>query len=402
MGRWLAVVALCGAAGAAVAASPWDDAAVYSRPRDLSPTSLQERRLVQGLIDVRQGRLERALDNLTGLVERQPDFGLAQLVYGDLLTASAGRLAGFGHHLAEGVLADYRQEARARIDRYLSAPPVDSHPDSILHLPEEVPAAIVVDLDRNRLFLFERRGQSGLVRTRDFYVSIGKGGIDKQREGDDKTPVGVYRVSGFLPESTLPDMYGDGALPLDYPNGWDRRRGRSGSGIWIHGTDFDRYSRPPLSSEGCVTLANEDFRALMKRIEVGGTPVVVAGGLSWVSRDEAREPLAAIERAVERWRRDWESLDTERYLAHYAADFTSGRMSRAAFADHKRRVNRSKSYVRVEIDRLEAYRYPGEPDLVLVRFIQRYQSDNFRLTRHKHQYWRRDSGAWRIVLEEAV
>ena len=77
-------------------------------------------------------------------------------------------------------------------------------------------------------------------------------------------------------------------------------------------------------------------------------------------------------------------------------------MDRRAFAAHKRRVNRYKTYVRVELEDLGIFRYPGEPDLVMVTFVQRYQSSNFAAARRKNQYWWRENGAWRIVLEEGV
>ena len=113
------------------------------------------------------------------------------------------------------------------------------------------------------------------------------------------------------------------------------------------------------------------------------------------------------------WNISW-SRDSERYLRHYAADFRTGSMDRSSFASHKRRVNASKKYIRVDLDQVGIYGYPGEPDLALVDFQQSYESDNFRASRRKHQYWRRDSGReriayhpggaerWRIVYETGL
>ena len=112
-------------------------------------------------------------------------------------------------------------------------------------------------------FAFERgwqRGIDGALKLQtDYYVSQGKLGVKKFREGDQKTPIGVYYVNGRIPGPKLPDFYGTGALPINYPNEWDRRNGRGGSGIWLHGTPSDNFSRPPLSSDGCVVLANPDL-----------------------------------------------------------------------------------------------------------------------------------------------
>lgn len=368
-------------------------------PEPLSPDPAPlELQLVHSLMDIRDGRLDEALDHAAEVTRRRPDFSLAQLVYGDVLSALTDPLAAFGQAVPPAAVSGLRDEARARLGRYLEAPPAGAVPGDLLRLPPGTGAALLIDLERYRLFVYEQR-DGRLVQAADYYVSIGKGGVEKRREGDEKTPVGVYLVSSYLPGDELPDLYGVGAFPLTYPNGWDLRRGRTGSGIWIHGTESDRYSRPPKSSRGCVTLSNADFDALGRRVEVSRTPVVVGRSLEWVAPEVAAERRRALEAAIESWRRDWESRDAERYLSHYAADFQSGGMDRAGFAAHKRRVNAGKRYIRVDLDEIGIYSYPGEPDLVLVDFVQSYASDDFRARRRKHQYWRLEDGAWRIVLE---
>ena len=109
-----------------------------------------------------------------------------------------------------------------------------------------------------------------------------------------------------------------------------------------------------------------------------------------------------LEQAVESWRRDWESRNSGRYLAHYSSDFRTASMSRNAFAAHKRRVNAQKSYIRVAVEDLGIFRYPGEQELFVISFRQQYRSDNFERSKRKRQYWRRERGAWRIVYEETV
>lgn len=372
-----------------------DDAVVptFPGPADLHP----ERPLVNSLFDLGGGRVDAALSSLSQLVDRQPDFALARLVLADLLAIKSGRVDGLGL-LAQGdEVAGLRHEARARLARYLQAPPPEAAPAELLQL-ASARSVIVVDVERFRLYLFENRGGRPAL-AQDYYISIGKAGGDKRREGDEKTPVGVYRVSDYLPGSTLPDMYGPGAFPIDYPNRWDRRLGRTGSGIWLHGTESARYSRAPLSSLGCVTLSNRDFLALREQVEVGRTPVVVADGVDWQepARIEAeRRELAA---AVEAWRRDWESLDTDRYLSHYGPQFQTEGMDLARFASHKRRVNAGKKFVRVSLSDVAIYAYPGEKDTVLVEFLQAYVSDSFRSRVGKQQFWRRHGDDWKIVFE---
>ena len=360
-----------------------------------------EERLVRSLLGVENGHLEEALRQATGLVEDQPDFKLAQLVYGDVLAALSGRPPRFAHAGPRGVAGGMRSEARARLQGYLQAPPAGAIPDELLQLPAEVEHVILIDLEAFRLYVLAHE-DGELRRTADYYASIGKGGIDKRREGDEKTPVGVYTVISYLPDDRLLDLYGIGAFPISYPNRWDLFRGRTGSGIWIHGTEWSTYSRPPMSSRGCVTLSNEHFEDLRRRVEVGKTPVIVAREFRWVPPREVDDRRRDLLAAVEQWRQDWESLDTDRYLSHYAEDFRTDDMEREQFAAHKRSVNSQKRFIRVELRAVGAYEYPGEDDMFMVEFRQVYDSSNFSSLDSKQQFWRRQADGWRIVLEGDV
>ena len=384
-------------AGSALLPGPAADDSISSLRPTRVVTVHPEQPLIDGLFELGGGRVDAALGNLDRLVSRQPDFTLARLVYADLLAIKSGRIDDLGLLSAGEEVAGLRHEAQARLARYLEAPPADARPSELLQL-SSAPSVILVDVRRFRLYLFENRnGQP--VLSQDYYISIGKAGGDKRREGDEKTPVGVYRVSDYLPGSTLPDMYGPGAFPIDYPNSWDRKLGRTGSGIWLHGTESERYSRAPLSSLGCVTLANVDFLALRERVDVGRTPVVVADGVDWQRPervDTSRRELAA---AVEAWRRDWESLDTERYLSHYGPDFQTEGMDLARFSSYKRRVNRGKRFIRIGLSDVAIYAYPGEEQTVLVEFQQGYESDSFRSRKRKQQFWRLQADGWKIVFE---
>ncbi|MCZ6727762.1 MAG: L,D-transpeptidase family protein [Acidobacteria bacterium] len=363
------------------------------------PSSFLEQRLIWALMDIRAGRLNDALGHANWLVEAQPDFELAQLVKADVLSALSEPLGVFGARRgAEEKKRGLREEAQARLQRFLEAPPAGAVPAHLVRLPADIDHAVLVDTENYRLYVFEV--EEGTVRRLfDFYVSIGRAGTDKRHEGDEKTPTGLYRIASYLPGERLPGMYGRGAFPLDYPNEWDRLHDRTGSGIWIHGTESERYSRPPLSSLGCVTLSNEDFLRLSEIVEVGKTPVVLSRGVRWLSAESVGAVRETIEEAVEGWRRDWESRDTDRLLSHYSDSFRTAGMSRDSFAARKRRVTGEKSFIEIAVKDLAIYGYPGEGALVTVEFLQEYRSNSFNDARRKRQYWRREAGNWRIVYE---
>jgi murein L,D-transpeptidase YafK len=374
-----------------------DDLVPRSIPARARPAANPEWPLVESLFAVSRGTVDNALDSLGELVSRQPDFALARLVYADLLAIKSGRIDDLGMLTSGGDAAGLRHEAQARLAHYLEAPPTEARPAELVQLSGS-PTAIIVDVERFRLYLFENRAGRPVL-SQDYYISIGKAGGDKRREGDEKRRVGVYRVSSYLPGSKLPDMYGPGAFPIDYPNHWDRKLGRTGSGIWLHGTESQRYSRAPLSSLGCVTLSNADFLALRERVEVGRTPVIVVDGVDWQKPQTVEAARRELAEAVERWRRDWESLDTERYLSHYSGEFQTEGMDLPRFAGYKRRVNQGKKFIRVDLSDVAIYAYPGEEGTVLVEFEQAYESDSFRSRRRKQQFWRRYADGWKIVFE---
>jgi len=178
--------------------------------------------------------------------------------------------------------------------------------------------------------------------------------------------------------------------------------GRTGYGIWLHGVPSDTYARAPRASDGCVALANTDIAELAKRVQVGVTPVIITDQIEWTKPAASRQEREAFKNQLEAWRRDWESLDTERYLAHYARKFRSGRMDIAAWSAHKRRVNASKRWIKVSLDNVSLLRSPGQKALMVVTFAQDYRSSNLNQRTRKRQYWTMEDGRWRIAHEAPV
>ena len=288
------------------------------------------------------------------------------------------------------------------------APSPELAPRYLLQLPESQKLALVLDSTKSTLFVFENTGKSPRY-VADYYVTIGKNGTDKYKEGDKKTPLGVYYVTGHIPREKLTatygkasELYGTGALPLSYPNEWDRRQGRDGSGIWLHGVPFDTYSRPPRASDGCVALTNEDFEVIAKYSKAGVTPVIIAQGIDWAAAGAAKDLRGQLAQSVEGWRRDWESLDTDKYLTHYAAGFSAGNTDLAQWSEQKRGVNAGKNWIKLKLDKVSFFLYPGREDLAVVTFEQDYASSNLTNQMRKRQYWIREGGAWRILYEGAA
>lgn len=358
-----------------------------------------EELLLSGLKNLSSHELDSALSDLKQLTERRPDFRLAQLVYADILAAqAAGRplSADSGNHRKQ--IDSLISEAKARLLMDMEKPSINMVPADMLKMAPSQKHAIVVDTRLSRLFLFENR--EGIpVLVDDFYASYGRGGVDKIKRGDLKTPLGVYFITGRLEDEKLPSRYGSGALPLNYPNVWDKRRGRTGSGIWLHGSPVETYSRAPKASEGCISLTNPDFIDLDKAIDFLNTPVLVGHNIRWISRDDWFAQTERFNNLIERWAADWESQDHQRYIQNYAQVYKDDKRDFQAFSSYKKRVNASKQFIEIGVNDLSLYRYPDNPDLVVATFKQDYKSSNLQGSSIKRQYWTFEEGRWRIAYE---
>lgn len=349
--------------------------------------------------DIRASKTDAALANIDRIIAMRPDFKLAYLIKGDLLRAKAGVLPAFGAppgSTDKVALEGLREEAKVRLMRYLDQPDPGKLPRQILQLAPGQRYALLADADRARLYVFENaNGEPRLIR--DYYVSVGRKGVNKRVEGDLKTPTGVYTITAELPRSQLTPFYGAGAFPIDYPNDWDVLQGNGGHGIWLHGVPPDTYSRPPKASEGCLVLANPDYQEIRRYIVPNKTPIVIAERTEWLDREAWQAARREILDAVDGWVADWQRLDADGYLNRYSSDFLD-RAGRA-WVDNKRRNIAQKNWIRVSLTDVSLFLYPSS-DLAVLSFTQVYDSDKLRDVTQKRFYLKQERRQWRIALEK--
>ena len=134
------------------------------------------------------------------------------------------------------------RESRQRVVAVTLPAARHSVPRQFLQLAPNYRHAIAVDAALSRLYLFENTPK-GLRLVADYYASVGKLGIEKRWKATSAHRWAMYFITSRLDPKTLRDFYGAGALPLNYPNPLDQLRGKTGSGIWLHGTPSDQFSR---------------------------------------------------------------------------------------------------------------------------------------------------------------
>jgi len=135
--------------------------------------------------------------------------------------------------------------------------------------------AIIVDKSAYTLRVYD-----GHSLAAQFPVELGGDPVNpKERLGDSRTPEGSYTVTW---RRDLGQTIFHRALLLDYPNHTDRRAGRTGSHIEIHG--YGSGLRPADGgsnwTDGCIALSNAHMDSLFTLGEgsrrIGnGTPVTI-------------------------------------------------------------------------------------------------------------------------------
>ena len=349
---------------------------------------------------IAEHQLEQALYAADQLTRELPTFKLAHLVQADLLASRAAPLANFGaaSAAARGTsqeLEVLRAEALLRLRALQERPPAGSVPAEFVLLPKSVRHAIAVDTSRARLYLFEN-GEQGLRLVSDHYISVGKQGVDKLVEGDQRTPLGVYFITDRIDARSLEDRFGAGALPLNYPNAYDKVRGRTGSGILLHGVPSNTYSRPPQDSDGCVAMSNEDLLRLAAQLPQRDTPVVISRRLQWVGPTETDDRRRAFLDTVQQWKQ----ARLEANLDALDALYRPVPQTHNELAAQEAKMRQRLATPAKAIDELSVLTWSDEKDTMVVTF--REQAAGARRDRIVRQYWNRDGKDWRIIAEGPV
>ena len=404
-----ALAALC------IAAPMQLQANVRSASKPASPSSqavriekadgVAEARLIEIYRHIGRAQYRDALTKASALVDDVPNFQLAQLVYGDLLAAQVRPVTTLGDISTgmaaegKGALQELREESHKRLKAHRERPPENAVPSQFLALAQRSKHAIAVDASKARLYLFEN-SPSGLRLVSDYYISVGKAGISKTAEGDQRTPLGVYYISSNLDPKSLTNFYGSGALPINYPNVLDLKRGKTGSGIWLHGTPPNQFSRAPLATDGCVVLANPDLEHLIRTVEIRTTPVVIAQQLQWVTLNSIRMESKPFEEALFAWRNAKTSGNVQQTLAFYTQDFNSNGKTLAQWVPTlKSEISQIQGRT-IQLKDVSMLRWTDTADTMVVTFGEVPEGTRTGWT--KRQYWIRDKQQWKIFFEGVI
>jgi murein L,D-transpeptidase YafK len=255
---------------------------------------------------------------------------------------------------------------------------------------------LTVDKDDLRAELKTWPANLGESRTlSQFTIAVGKEKGDKQREGDNRTPEGIYFTESVIDGEKLPEKYGPKAIPINFPNPMDRRLKKSGYGIWLHGVENNSRIEEANVTEGCVAFYNEDIGELAHWLKPHQGLVVIASDTAEVNRDD---DVRTLRERTEAWANSWKQRSLDEYISYYDDSFRFKGLDIAGFRDYKRNVFASYKSMTVEFGEIRVVTHPK----YAISFMNQDFDGDGRFTSRgrKILYWQKDAqGLWKIADE---
>ena len=101
------------------------------------------------------------------------------------------------------------------------------------------------------------------------------------------------------------------------------------------------------------------------------------------------------------WASAWSAQEVDLYLSFYASEFKPAKgMSRARWERQRSQRLRRPAWVKIKLNDFKLE--PAEEGLARVRFLQHYQSDNYRDKTWKEMLLKSSSEGWRILSERSL
>lgn len=253
---------------------------------------------------------------------------------------------------------------------------------------------LACDKSRSTLTLYMKDDNTSYVKTKQYSAFTGKIKGDKAREGDLRTPNGVYTLIKKL--TKVDSFYGPMAFVTSYPNSYDKYEGKGGHGIWIHGlpTSQERDS----FTKGCIAINNPSIKCLDRNIDIKKTVLIISES----KRTEASKNLLSnVLAQLYAWRYAWLYNDIRTYLQFYDDSFIRfDGMNITNFRNYKKRVFNKKESKKIIFKNINVIPYPGTSDMYKVTFSEIYRSSSFSFIGDKVLILKLKDSKIRIITEK--
>ncbi len=254
----------------------------------------------------------------------------------------------------------------------------------------------LVDKKERKLIVFERNGET-LKKIDEVPADIGKNDGNKTKANDHKTPEGIYFFHSKLSQPQIPfSLYGKMAFTTNYPNLFDQRARKTGSGIWLHSIPEET----PLTrgSRGCVVIRNNVLEKISSYIKLTETPIIIYDQIDYITKDEHSRRREAMQQFLESWKSAWESKDLEKHMSYYDATFSGpGFKDFKTWKKHKSRLKNRREFMKVTLSQpfMLIHR-----DQLIVKTLQKYESKEHVDYGIKTIYAQKNGAQYKIIREE--
>ncbi|MEA1956420.1 MAG: L,D-transpeptidase family protein [Campylobacterota bacterium] len=237
---------------------------------------------------------------------------------------------------------------------------------------------LTCDKESSKLVLYKKNKDEKFQLNKDYNAFTGKIKGDKIKEGDLKTPLGIYNLTKRIVK--LDAFYGPLAFVTSYPNIYDKYKGKNGSGIWIHGLPTnqkrDKYTK------GCIAIDNDNIKGLNKKINIEKTLLIINPDKNLIEVN--KENIAIILSELYSWRYAWIYNNTDKYLNFYSDDFVkSNGMKINSFKRYKKRIFAKNEKKTIVFQNLNIIPYPNTIDTYQITFKELYKSNSLKFIGEK-------------------
>ena len=269
----------------------------------------------------------------------------------------------------------------------------DLVPDSLLYYSthQNPGYVLLVEKSTQKAYLYPSDNVEHPVKI--YPCSTGENKGPKSNKDDKRTPEGVYFITNSFKERNLPSIYGARASAIDYPNPRDRKLGRRGYGIWVHGAN---EILRPWDTNGCIVFRNEDIIELSGYTGERHTPVIITQEINFVEKKELQRERAELRKFVMDWLEAWSQRHIDLYMSFYCKEFTATGKDWRQWRAYKRRLSEKYGKIDVTIANLQIFRENG---IVLAKFDQTYRANGFFSVGEKRLYLQKRGPEWKIIDE---
>jgi murein L,D-transpeptidase YafK len=258
---------------------------------------------------------------------------------------------------------------------------------------ESIRFLIQCNKEQKKLELYDLKTNTNILTTP---VIVGQLKGDKQKEGDLKTPIGVYRLTKKL--TKIDPFYGALALTTNYPNIYDKINKKTGHGIWIHGVPYDK--KRDNYTKGCLALQNDKLVKLDSKILLKKAILQISANSI---ENVTKKQIAKILSSLYLWKYAWKKSDLDAYLSFYDKEFKRANgQSLESFKKYKKKVFAKKEDKTIRFKNINIIPYPNikNEKMFQIIFDEEYKTKSINFNGKKILYIKLENDIFSILAEK--